>query len=52
MSAFPLQVSRWVRNAAFQHLGPLIATLSAAEVTPKLLQYYASMATGKGQVGL
>ncbi len=43
-------VSRWVRNAAFQHLGPLIATLSAAEVTPKLLQYYASMATGKGQV--
>ena len=44
-------VSRWVRNAAFQHLGPLIATLSAAEVTPKLLEYYASMATGKGQCG-
>ena len=44
-------VSRWVRNAAFQHLGPLIATLSAGEVTPKLLQYYASMATGKGMCG-
>jgi serine/threonine-protein phosphatase 4 regulatory subunit 1 len=44
-------VSRWVRNAAFQHLGPLIATLTCEEVTPKLLQYYASMATGKGNAG-
>mmetsp|Transcript_65831 Transcript_65831/g.157212 ORF Transcript_65831/g.157212 Transcript_65831/m.157212 type:complete len:642 (-) Transcript_65831:48-1973(-) len=44
-------VSRWVRNSAFQHLGPLIATLSCEEVTPKLLQYYASMATGKGNSG-
>ncbi|KAJ1471627.1 armadillo-type protein [Baffinella frigidus] len=40
-----------VRNSAFQHLGPLIATLSCEEVTPKLLQYYASMATGKGNSG-
>jgi len=44
-------VSRWVRNSAFQYLGPLIATLANDEITPKLLQYYSSMASGKGSTG-
>lgn len=44
-------MSRWVRNSAFQYLGPLIATLPPDEITPKLLQYYSSMATGKGSTG-
>lgn len=30
--------SRWVRSAAFQNLGPFIATFESHQVTPKLLR--------------
>eukprot|EP01112_Ceratiomyxa_fruticulosa_P007078 TRINITY_DN1827_c0_g1_i1.p1 TRINITY_DN1827_c0_g1~~TRINITY_DN1827_c0_g1_i1.p1 ORF type:complete len:649 (-),score=104.29 TRINITY_DN1827_c0_g1_i1:162-2108(-) len=35
--------SRWVVSAAFQNLGPFIATFEGFQVTPKLLRYYTSM---------
>lgn len=37
--------SRWVRIAAYQNLGPLIATLRESDVTDALLQHFLSMAT-------
>jgi serine/threonine-protein phosphatase 4 regulatory subunit 1 len=39
--------SKWVRQAAFQHLGPFIATLSSAQVTPGLLKHYIDMAAAQ-----
>jgi len=36
--------SRWVRSAAFQNLGPFVALLEPASISPDLLQLFASMA--------
>eukprot|EP01132_Coremiostelium_polycephalum_P004640 gene4640-5797_t len=38
-----IQPSRWVNNAAFQNLGPFIATFDGSQVTPKLLKYFTDM---------
>lgn len=35
--------SRWVRNAAFQNLGPFIATFTDGRVDPKLLMFFRTM---------
>jgi hypothetical protein len=39
--------SKWVRQAAFQHLGPFIATLTSAQVTSSLLKHYIDMASAQ-----
>jgi serine/threonine-protein phosphatase 4 regulatory subunit 1 len=38
--------SRWVRNAAFQHLGPFLATLPSEKVSSSLLSKFVAMAPG------
>jgi len=41
---FTEDVSRWVRVAAYQQLGPLISTCEKGEVTPRLLKCFTDMA--------
>ena len=36
-------VSKWVRSAVFQQLGPFLATLPQKEITPQLLKHYTGM---------
>lgn len=40
------QVSRWVRNSAFQTLGPFIATFGTSRVPNVLIDCYTSMEQG------
>ncbi|KNC51109.1 serine/threonine-protein phosphatase 4 regulatory subunit 1 [Thecamonas trahens ATCC 50062] len=42
--SFVNDVSRWVRSAAFEALGPFIARFSGASLPGKLLEYYNDMA--------
>lgn len=44
LERFVTDVSKWVRSAAFQQLGPFLATLPQEHITPPLLRYYTSMA--------
>lgn len=44
LERFVTDVSKWVRSAAFQQLGPFLATLPQEHITPSLLRYYTSMA--------
>jgi serine/threonine-protein phosphatase 4 regulatory subunit 1 len=43
LERFVADVSKWVRSAVFQQLGPFLATLPRAEITPELLQHYTGM---------
>jgi hypothetical protein len=36
-------VSKWVRSAVFQQLGPFLATLPRGEISPELLRHYTGM---------
>jgi serine/threonine-protein phosphatase 4 regulatory subunit 1 len=45
---FVADSSKYVRNAAFQQLGPFIATLPASSVSAELLGHFTSMANGTG----
>eukprot|EP00736_Rhodelphis_marinus_P004784 Rmarinus@m.2801 len=42
-------VSRWVRNGAFEYLGPFIATIQKENVSPELLRHFATMGTTRGK---
>ena len=50
MEEFMADVSKWVRSAALQHLGPLISTLSLDQITPTLLNSYTSMGSGSQSI--
>ena len=41
---FAADASKWVRNAAYTHLGPFLATLPGARVTAPLLSHFVRMA--------
>jgi serine/threonine-protein phosphatase 4 regulatory subunit 1 len=43
LERFLTDVSKWVRSAAFQQLGPFFATLPQASISPSLLNHYISM---------
>lgn len=40
--------SKWVRGAAFQHVGPFLATLSADQIPDTIISSFLSMATVSG----
>ncbi len=44
MQSFLRDASRWVRNSAYQHLGPFLATLPPAAITPAVLAPFIAMA--------
>eukprot|EP00162_Nutomonas_longa_P012401 comp21072_c0_seq1/m.44380 comp21072_c0_seq1/g.44380 ORF comp21072_c0_seq1/g.44380 comp21072_c0_seq1/m.44380 type:complete len:611 (+) comp21072_c0_seq1:46-1878(+) len=46
---FSEDVSRWVKNCAFQNMGQFIATLKSSQITPKFLQTYTAMADPNGK---
>lgn len=44
MQSFLRDASRWVRNSAYQHLGPFLATLPSPAITPAVLAPFIAMA--------
>lgn len=48
MRSFIEDPSKRVRHSAFQHLGPFLATIPSAAITPAVLKPYLAMATAGG----
>jgi serine/threonine-protein phosphatase 4 regulatory subunit 1 len=44
LELFVTDISKWVRSAAYQQLGPFLATLPEEHISSPLLTYYTSMA--------
>ena len=37
------QSSRWVRNAAYEHLGPFLSVLTSEQIKPELVKYFVNI---------